>query len=55
MTRRETWIARIAAVKAEGRIPVIAEIKPSSPSAGDLLDNRSAAEIASAYVAGGAA
>ncbi len=55
MTPRENWLTRIAQVDREDRIPIIAEIKPSSPAAGDLLKERSITEIASAYAAGGAA
>lgn len=55
MTQRESWLTRITEVKEEGRIPIIAEIKPSTPTAGDLLRGRCAEEIAEAYIAGGAA
>ncbi len=55
MIKRNNWLTRIASVKAENKIPIIAEIKPSSPTAGDLLCNRNVTEIALAYVAGGAA
>lgn len=48
-------LKRILEVKAQGVIPVLAEIKPSSPNKGDLLGNRTPAEIAQAYIDGGAA
>jgi indole-3-glycerol phosphate synthase len=55
MNNREAWLTRIAHVKAEGRIPIIAELKPSSPAAGELLCARTLTDITKAYVAGGAA
>jgi indole-3-glycerol phosphate synthase len=55
MTKRKNWLDRIASVKAKNYIPVIAEIKSSSPSAGDLIGDRNITDITSAYVAGGAA
>jgi indole-3-glycerol phosphate synthase len=55
MISRKSWLARIAHVKAENKIPIIAEIKPSSPAEGKLLGNRSITDIAAAYEAGGAA
>lgn len=48
-------LKRINEVKANNRIPILAEIKPSSPTTGDLLKDRSIADIAKQYVAGGAA
>lgn len=55
MSQRQAWLERIANVKATKRIPIIAEIKPSSPSAGQLLKERSIEDIVDAYVTGGAA
>lgn len=55
MSQREPWLPRLMAVKAQGRIPIIAEIKPSSPTAGDLLRGRRVESIAEAYIDGGAA
>lgn len=55
MTTRDRWLTRIANVKESGNIPIIAEIKASSPSAGQLLGNRSLNDIVHAYEAGGAA
>ncbi len=52
---REKWIDRLQQVRQAGRIPIIAEIKSYSPSAGDLLGERSVENIVAAYVAGGAA
>jgi indole-3-glycerol phosphate synthase len=52
---RNNWIDRLFQVKHAGRIPIIAEIKPCSPSAGELLGKRSIEDIAAAYEAGGAA
>lgn len=48
-------LKRILEVKSKGIIPVLAEIKPSSPNKGDLLGNRTPADIAQAYIDGGAA
>lgn len=48
-------LQRIIDVKADQRIPVLAEIKPSSPSSGDLLKERNIKDITQAYIAGGAA
>jgi len=48
-------LQRILDVKADQRIPVLAEIKPSSPSSGDLLKDRDIKDITQAYIAGGAA
>lgn len=48
-------LKRINEVKTEKRIPVLAEIKPSSPTSGDLLKDRSIADITKQYIAGGAA
>lgn len=45
----------LAALKKPGRVPVIAEIKRRSPSAGDLAQGASADIQAKAYEAGGAA
>lgn len=47
--------ASLLAQKASGYIPVIAEIKSCTPSAGDLLKGRSIASIAGEYHTGGAA
>ncbi|BFM17477.1 indole-3-glycerol phosphate synthase TrpC [Maricurvus nonylphenolicus] len=55
MTDRRAWLPQIAAAKQQGYIPVIAEIKASSPAEGDLIGNRSIADIVAAYEAGGAA
>lgn len=55
MSTRQAWLERIADVKAAQRIPIIAEIKPSSPSAGQLLRERNIADIVQAYIVGGAA
>lgn len=55
MSSRQRWLERIAEVKAAHCIPIIAEIKPASPSAGSLLKERSIEDIVQAYVAGGAA
>lgn len=55
MLLREDWLRRIAYVKENNQIPIIAEIKPSSPAEGDLLNNRSIIDISKAYEAGGAA
>jgi indole-3-glycerol phosphate synthase len=55
MPGKSLWIARIAEVKAAGRIPVIAEIKPSSPAEGNLLGDRDPGRLAKAYAMGGAA
>ena len=55
MLSRESWLLRIANVKENNKIPIIAEIKPSSPAEGDLLNNRKITDIATAYEAGGAA
>ncbi len=58
-TRNKTimseFSARLQAKKRSGCIPVIAEIKASTPAAGDLLKGRTIASIASGYDAGGAA
>ncbi|MCY7296464.1 indole-3-glycerol-phosphate synthase [Alteromonas sp. a30] len=48
-------LKRILEVKSQDLIPVLAEVKPSSPNKGDLLRNRSVADITRAYVEGGAA
>ena len=55
MKVRENWLERINAIKSGDLIPVIAEIKPSSPSAGDLLKGRALSDIVQAYESGGAA
>lgn len=55
MTSRMDWLDRIRFVQNDGHIPIIAEIKPSSPSAGDLIGNRRIADIVRAYTQGGAA
>lgn len=55
MSSRQAWLPRLAQVQAEGRIPIIAEIKPSSPAAGQLLGTRSINELVETYIAGGAA
>lgn len=55
MPERQNWLERIAEVKATNHIPVIAEIKPSSPGAGELLGQRSIPDIVKDYVNGGAA
>jgi len=55
MLARQNWFKRIAQVKANNRIPIIAEIKPSSPAAGQLLCDRTLADIVNAYTTGGAA
>lgn len=55
MSSRQAWLPRLAQVQAEGRIPIITEIKPSSPAAGQLLGTRSINELVEAYIAGGAA
>lgn len=39
----------------QGRAPIIAEIKPFTPSSGDLLRGRDIVRIAEEYIAGGAA
>ncbi len=55
MNTRQQWITRINSVKESGNIPVIAEVKASSPSEGNLLANRTVTGIVSAYETGGAA
>ncbi len=45
---------RLSAQKLAGHIPVIAEIKSSTPNGGDLLKGRSIAAIAYQYETGGA-
>ncbi|HSX86234.1 MAG TPA: indole-3-glycerol-phosphate synthase [Cellvibrio sp.] len=55
MQSNSIWISRIAEVKAAGHIPVIAEIKPSSPAEGNLLGNRDPGSLVKAYAKGGAA
>lgn len=55
MLVRQNWFNRIAQVKANNHIPIIAEIKPSSPAAGQLLCERTLEDIVYAYTAGGAA
>lgn len=55
MSTKNNWLERIATVKATGRIPIIAEIKSSSPSAGELLGKRNIADVVAAYETGGAA
>lgn len=55
MLSKSMWISRIAEVKAAGHIPVIAEIKPSSPAEGNLLGDRDPDVLAKAYAKGGAA
>lgn len=45
----------IKRAKKEGKIPLIAEIKVNSPQDGNLLRGRNPVEIASQYLAGGAA
>ena len=55
MQNNSIWISRIAEVKAAGHIPVIAEIKPSSPTEGNLLGDRDPGSLVKAYAKGGAA
>lgn len=55
MSNLPEFCARIKDYKVKGCIPVIAEIKCYTPSAGDLLKNRSMETIAHAYDVGGAA
>ena len=50
--RKPLSLAR-AIASAQGNA-IIAEVKPASPTAGDLLKGRGVAEIASTYTAGGA-
>jgi indole-3-glycerol phosphate synthase len=47
-------IASIAAAKADGRRPVIAEIKPASPTAGTIRHVEDPSRLARDYAAGGA-
>lgn len=47
-------IASIRAAKSDGRRPVIAEIKPASPTAGTIRPVEDAASLARDYAAGGA-
>jgi indole-3-glycerol phosphate synthase len=49
------FVAALHAARDAGRLPVIAEIKPSSPLGEDLLRGRSPESVAAQYVAGGAA
>jgi indole-3-glycerol phosphate synthase len=55
MSHPNAWVSRLEAVKAKGRIPIIAEIKPASPADGDLLKGRRVETITRAYIEGGAA
>ncbi|MCD5408342.1 hypothetical protein LR090_03800, partial [Candidatus Bipolaricaulota bacterium] len=51
--RREPLSLARAIAEAQGKA-IIAEVKPASPTAGDLLRGRGVAEVASAYAAAGA-
>ena len=50
-----SFLARLRSWRSDGTMPIIAEIKPSTPQHGDLLRGRMIEDIVSAYEASGAA
>ena len=55
MTGQNRFFINLAHAGQQGRAPIIAEIKPFTPSSGDLLRGRDIVRIAEEYIDGGAA